>query len=84
VTVEQFDTLYNVNIRGMFFLTQAVLPALSAERKGVVINLASIHAFAGACNTAVSAAPLATMTSPSLHRLHVHTGACSPEIPARG
>jgi NAD(P)-dependent dehydrogenase (short-subunit alcohol dehydrogenase family) len=47
VTVEQFDTLYNVNIRGMFFLTQAALPALSARRQGVVINLASIHAFAG-------------------------------------
>ena len=25
VTVEQFDTLYNVNIRGMFFLTQVAL-----------------------------------------------------------
>jgi NAD(P)-dependent dehydrogenase (short-subunit alcohol dehydrogenase family) len=50
VTPEQFDTLYNVNIRGMFFLTQAALPALSAQRAnktaGVVINLASIHAFA--------------------------------------
>ena len=47
VTVEQFDTLYNVNIRGMFFLTQAALPALSKQRQGVVINLASVHAFAG-------------------------------------
>jgi len=47
VTVEQFDTLYNVNIRAMFFLTQAALPALSQKRQGVVINLASIHAFAG-------------------------------------
>ena len=47
VTVEQFDTLYNVNIRAMFFLTQAALPALRARGQGVVINLASIHAFAG-------------------------------------
>jgi NAD(P)-dependent dehydrogenase (short-subunit alcohol dehydrogenase family) len=47
VTVEQFDTLYNVNIRGMFFLTQAVVPAMIAQGQGVVINLASVHAFSG-------------------------------------
>ena len=47
VTVEQFDTLYNVNIRGMFFLTQAVVPAMIAQGQGVVINLASVHAFWG-------------------------------------
>ena len=46
VTPEQFDTLYNVNIRSMFFLTQAVLPSL-LESKGVVINLTSVHAFSG-------------------------------------
>ena len=47
VTPEQFDTLYNVNICSMFFLTQAVLP-LFLESKGVVINLTSVHAFSGA------------------------------------
>ena len=47
VTVEQFDTLYNVNIRGMFFATQAALPAMVAQGQGVVINLASVHAFSG-------------------------------------
>ena len=47
VTPEQFDTLYNVNIRAMFFLTQAALPALMAQGHGIVINLASIHAFLG-------------------------------------
>ena len=47
VTVEQFDTLYNVNIRGMFFLTQAAVPPMIAQGKGAVINLASIHAFTG-------------------------------------
>lgn len=44
VTPEQFDTIYGVNIRGQFFLTQAALPALVASR-GTVINLTSIHAF---------------------------------------
>ena len=47
VTVEQFDTLYNVNIRAMFFATQACLPHMIAQGKGVVINLSSVHAYEG-------------------------------------
>jgi NAD(P)-dependent dehydrogenase (short-subunit alcohol dehydrogenase family) len=47
VTPEQFDTLYHVNIRAQFFLTQALLPALEEHRRGAVINLTSVHAFAG-------------------------------------
>ncbi len=47
VTLEQFDTLYHVNIRAQFFLTQALLPALSQHGKGIVINLTSVHAYGG-------------------------------------
>jgi NAD(P)-dependent dehydrogenase (short-subunit alcohol dehydrogenase family) len=47
VTPEQFDTLYNVNVRAQFFLTQALVPALAERGKGSVINLTSVHAFAG-------------------------------------
>jgi NAD(P)-dependent dehydrogenase (short-subunit alcohol dehydrogenase family) len=43
-TEEQFDTLYRVNIRAPFFLTQAVLPYL-LESRGSIINMSSIHAF---------------------------------------
>ncbi len=46
VTPDQFDVLYRVNVRAPFFLTQALLPALEATR-GVVVNISSIHAFAG-------------------------------------
>lgn len=46
VTVEQFDILYNVNVRAPFFLTQAVLPELEKSR-GTVVNITSIHAFEG-------------------------------------
>ena len=46
VTPEQFDTLYHVNVRAQFFLTQKALPALR-KRKGVIINVTSIHAFQG-------------------------------------
>jgi len=46
VTPEQFDTLYRVNIRAQFFLTQAVMPSLM-ESSGAVINISSIHALEG-------------------------------------
>lgn len=46
VTPEQFDLLYNVNVRAGFFLTQRLLPALIQSR-GSVINITSVHAFEG-------------------------------------
>ena len=47
VTAEQFDTLYSVNIKAMFFLTQACASEMIRTGKGVVINVSSIHAVAG-------------------------------------
>lgn len=47
VTPEQFDMLYQVNVRAQFFLTQALVPALIARGGGVIINMTSIHAFEG-------------------------------------
>lgn len=47
VTPEQFDTLYNVNIRSMFFLSQAVTPSMRQQGSGVIINVSSIHALEG-------------------------------------
>jgi len=46
VTAEQFDLLYQVNVRAGFFLTQAALPAL-IDSGGAVVNLTSVHAFEG-------------------------------------
>jgi NAD(P)-dependent dehydrogenase (short-subunit alcohol dehydrogenase family) len=45
VTVEQFDTLYHVNIRAMFFVIQTCLHSMLEIGKGVVINMSSVHAF---------------------------------------
>lgn len=45
-TVEQFDTLYAVNVRAPYFLSQALLPALE-QSHGVIINISSIHAYEG-------------------------------------
>jgi NAD(P)-dependent dehydrogenase (short-subunit alcohol dehydrogenase family) len=47
VTPEQFDTLYNVNIRAMFFLAQAAVPFMRRQGGGAIINMSSIHAFEG-------------------------------------
>ena len=54
VTPEQFDTLYGVNVRAQFFLTQALVPAL-AKSRGAVINLSSIHALGGRAGHSVYA-----------------------------
>jgi len=45
VTPEQFDTLYHVNVRAQFFLTQGTIPSLVESEQGVIINMTSIHAF---------------------------------------
>jgi len=47
VTPEQFDTLYHVNVRAMFFATQTAVSTMIKQGAGVVINLTSVHAFAG-------------------------------------
>jgi glucose 1-dehydrogenase/3-oxoacyl-[acyl-carrier protein] reductase len=55
VTPEVFDTLYSVNVRAQLFLTQAVVPAMEKQGKGIVINLTSIHAYLGMTEHAVYA-----------------------------
>ncbi|KUI60913.1 3-oxoacyl-[acyl-carrier-protein] reductase FabG [Cytospora mali] len=42
ITIEDYDYVYNVNIRGTIFITQAVLPYL--QPKGRIINLSSTAA----------------------------------------
>lgn len=53
-TVEQFDTIYAVNVRAPYFLCQAVLPELEKSR-GVIINISSIHAYEGCTEHSVYA-----------------------------
>jgi len=43
VTPEQFDTLYNVNVRSPFFIIQTVLPVMIKQGGGSIINLSSVH-----------------------------------------
>lgn len=48
VTPEQFDRLYNVNIRAQFFLTQRVAQDMLGHGGGAVCNITSIHGVSGA------------------------------------
>jgi meso-butanediol dehydrogenase/(S,S)-butanediol dehydrogenase/diacetyl reductase len=50
VTPQSFDTVLGVNLRGLFFLTQAALPSL-LERSGVVVNMASAAGLRGQAYT---------------------------------
>lgn len=43
VTPEQFDMMYDVNVRAQFFLLQTLLPAMVKQGGGAVINLSSVH-----------------------------------------
>ena len=43
VTPEQFDTVYNVNVRAQYFIIQTALPAMVKQGGGAIINLSSVH-----------------------------------------
>ena len=40
--VEDWDRSFNVNVRGMFLLTKAMLPKMIANGGGVILNMASV------------------------------------------
>jgi NAD(P)-dependent dehydrogenase (short-subunit alcohol dehydrogenase family) len=56
ITPEQYDTVFNVNIRAQFFLTQHVVQHMLNHGGGAVVNLTSIHGVQGAPEHAVYAA----------------------------
>ncbi len=44
---EDFDRLYRVNVRGVYFCLRAVLPRMTAHGGGAIVNLASIASVVG-------------------------------------
>lgn len=44
VTEDAFDMIYNVNVKGIFFMTKAIVPHMISQGGGVVINTASTGA----------------------------------------
>jgi 3-oxoacyl-[acyl-carrier protein] reductase len=48
VTTKQFDVLYNVNVKGPFFLTQYVVRFMEKAGGGAICNISSMHGIQGA------------------------------------
>jgi NAD(P)-dependent dehydrogenase (short-subunit alcohol dehydrogenase family) len=42
VTEEHWDAIMNINAKAVFFATQAVLPAMIAQKRGAIVSLASM------------------------------------------
>ncbi len=61
VTEAHFDSLFNINVRGLFFTVQKALPLLS-EGASVILN-ASVVAQSGIANTSVYSATKAAVRS---------------------
>lgn len=47
MTDEQFDAVINVNLRGNYYMTKAVLPHMMEQKYGKIVHCASVSAFNG-------------------------------------
>lgn len=47
LSVEDWDRVFAVNIRGMFLMSRAVLPIMQRQRSGSIVNTASISGIVG-------------------------------------
>jgi len=50
VTEEHWDAIMNVNAKAVFFASQAVLPTMIAQKRGVIVSLASMAGKIGSKN----------------------------------
>lgn len=46
-SVSDFDTIFNVNVKGTWLMTKHVVPHLIAARAGSIVNFSSIHGLTG-------------------------------------
>lgn len=63
VTPDDFDAIVAVNMRAIFFLSQAVFPSMKAKGSGVIVNVSSITARYSFKMVSVYAATKAAVTS---------------------
>ena len=47
VTTEEWDDVIDINLKGVFLSNRAVLPAMIAQRNGMIINISSISGLQG-------------------------------------
>jgi NAD(P)-dependent dehydrogenase (short-subunit alcohol dehydrogenase family) len=62
-TPDEWDRIFNVNVKGLFFLTQAACAPMRAQRSGKIINMASIAGRRGEALVAAYCASKATVIS---------------------
>ncbi|VXC13045.1 Cyclopentanol dehydrogenase [Arthrobacter sp. 9AX] len=46
-TPEEFDRIFNINVKGLWLMTRAVVPGMMELRRGSVINFSSTHGITG-------------------------------------
>jgi meso-butanediol dehydrogenase/(S,S)-butanediol dehydrogenase/diacetyl reductase len=44
-TLEEFDAIFGVNVRGTYLCCRAVLPTMIAQRSGSIVNIGSVNSF---------------------------------------
>ena len=49
-TVSDFDTIFNVNVKGVWLMTKHVVPGMIEKGAGSIINFSSIHGITGGRN----------------------------------
>lgn len=72
----QFDTLFNVNVRAPYFITQKIVEKMRAQGRGTICNLSSIHGLQGAPEHSVYAATKGAIIA--------HTRALAVELAHQG
>ncbi len=62
ITSQDWDRMFDVNVKGMYLVTKAVLPSMIHEKRGSIVNLSSIWGLTGAsCEVHYSAAKAAVI-----------------------
>src|SRR5712691_2118066 len=62
VTEEQWDETFNINVRGLWLLSRAVLPHMRQAGGGSIINMSSVLGLVGARNRAAYSASQGAVT----------------------
>lgn len=84
ISEDDFDRMFNVHVRGSFFCTQAVVPAMKSARYGKIINISSMWGMTGApvashyCAAKAALLGFAKAWAKELAPWNIHVNAVAP------